>query len=206
MRLGEFHQMVSAELKRGSSLDAVIPSKVRQAVRFLERNAPMKHMETWFDLVLDRDDQLAQFPWQFRHFRWMRYKQITSDGFLYLKSVNGEDLFPWDDYSVPMSYLQIGYEAIRFNRPAPDRLALEGVVYKFTDWQTTQPQFSHFLLTNAEDLLLHQTLITMAVYLKDARMLQFYKPLRDESLKALFAMDQEAEENGKNEQMVYGGF
>lgn len=202
MRLQEFHDLVSAELKRGDSLNAVIPARVKMAVQFLERNHACKHMETWFNLRVEPNEQVVTFPWSFRNIKTLRG---TKDGrYFYLDKTRLEDE-PYGTEDAITGWQQIGFEAIRFNSKPTKDTDFEGLLYKFTDWQTTQPDFRHFLLDNATDLLLYQSLFAMGVYLRDQRMLGFYKPLRDEALKSFFVMDDDAAEGGYDDAMVYRG-
>ena len=206
MRLEDFHNMVSFELKRGSSLDSQIPMYVKQAVNFLERNAPLKYMEEWVTLKLEPNDQVVDFVWSFRSWKFLRYEQDTE--WFYLQKRDPREEITPSGPTTPTKYSQIGVRYLRMNAPwrGPGDLVLEGIVYKFTDWQTTQPDFRHFLLEQASDLLMFQTMLRIGASIRDGRLDPAYRPLRDEALKTFMSMDSDAEYEGSDDDtMVYGG-
>jgi len=198
--------MVSFELKRGSSLDSMIPLYTKQAVNFLERNAPLKHMEEWVTVELQPGDQVIDFVWAFRSWKFLRRDDGCGNWF-YLQKRDPREETSVDGPTTPETYSQIGMRYIRFDSrwTGPDTLTMQGIVYKFSDWQTTRPDFRHFLLDQASDLLLFQTMLRIAGSVKDPRLDQMYRPQRDEALKAYFSMDTDAEYEGSEDAMVYGG-
>jgi hypothetical protein len=206
MNLEDFHKLVSFELKRGASLDSWIPLYVKQAVNFLERNAPLKYMEEWVTLKMEPNDQIVDFIWAFRNWKFLRYAQDT-EWFYLQKRDPREELTPAGP-TTPTKYSQIGVRYLRLNAPwrGPGNLLLEGIVYKFSDWQTTRPDFRHFLLEQASDLLLFQTMMRIGAGIRDNRLDPLYRPLRDEALKTFMGMDTDAEYDGSTDDtMVYGG-
>jgi hypothetical protein len=206
MKLEDFHSMVSFELKRGTSLDSQIPLYVKQAVNFLERNSPLKYMEEWVTLKLELNDQIVDFVWSFRSWKFLRYAQDAE--WFYLQKRDPREEFTPAGPTVPTKYSQIGMRYLRLNAPwrGPGNLELEGIVYKFSDWQTTRPDFRHFLLEQASDLLLYQTMLRIGASIKDSRVDALYRPLRDEALKTFLSMDTDAEfEGSTDDTMVYGG-
>lgn len=206
MKLDDFHKMVSFEVKRGSSLDVWIPAYVKQAVNFLERNAPLKYMEEWVTLQLEPNDQIVDMVWAFRNWKFLRY---SADGeWTYLQKRDPREEITPDGPTAISKYSQIGMRYIRFNAPwrGTGNLHLEGIVFKFSDWQQTRPDFRHFLLEQASDLLLYQTMIRIAASIKNPNMTSQYQPLRDEALKTFMSMDTDAEfEGSDSDTMVYGG-
>jgi hypothetical protein len=206
MNLDEFHKMVSFEVKRGTALDAWIPAYVKQAVNFLERNAPLKYMEEWVTLQLEPNDQIVDMVWAFRNWKFLRYPQNSEWTYMQKRDPR-EEITPGGP-TTPTKYSQIGVRYIRLNAPwrGPGNLYLEGIVYKFSDWQTTKGDFRHFLLEQASDLLLYQTILRIAASIKNANMAAQYQPLRDEALKTFLSMDTDSEfEGSDSDTMVYGG-
>lgn len=207
MTLGELHKEISAELKRGTSLDSVIPSKVREAVQFLERNHPMKYMERFVDIQLAKGERMFDLPFIIRNFRFLRMVPVDGvqlAGYGYLKQMNTRDeLFENSLSGLPTGFSQIGNKAIRLNTEVGAPLKLEGLAYIFSDWQTSQPTFRHFLLDVASDLLKGQALMHMAIHLKDQRMIAAYRVVRDEALKTFYSMDNDMAEGEANGQMEY---
>lgn len=210
MKLGEFHTEVSSELKRGTSLDNVIPRKVRDAVQFLERNHAMKYMERWISIDLDPGDRLIDLPFFVRNFKFLRL--LPTEGRygskVYLKPMDPEDEEPAGSQCGPLltGYSQIGQQSLRFNADITEKVRLESVAFCFTDWQTTVPTFRHYLLDVASDLLMAMTMMGMAVYMKDQRMYAVYRTQRDEALRTFYVLDTDVSEGDKYGQMEYTGF
>jgi hypothetical protein len=48
-------------------------------------------------------------------------------------------------------------------------------------------------------------MIRISASIKDPRLAQQYQPMRDEALKAYFSMDSDAQYEGSDDAMVYGG-
>lgn len=214
MKLEEFHRMVASEVKRGNALDAMIPLYTKAAVSFLERNWPLKYMEEWCYINLQPGDQVVDMIWSFRNFRFLR--RPNAGKWLYMKKadpmneelVEGVDTGSGGAQDTPLKeYTQVGVRYVRFNTKwdGTDVLPIEGIIYKFSDWQHTRPDFRHFLLDTGSDLLCYQTMMRIGAAVRDPRVYELYKPLRDEALTTFLNMDQDAEEAGKDEELHYGG-
>ena len=230
MKLEDLHRLVSFELRRGTVLDAYIPLWVKQGVQMLERNTAMKYMEEWVNIRLQPGDQTIDFVWAFRNWRFLRY--AAGAEWYYLKKQDPRNekvnsagpgsvvVYPQNDpmltpakYNQPQQYSmtrfsQIGMRYIRFNTPwgGPSDVLLEGIVYKYSDWQTTKPDFRHYLLDQASDLVLFASMVRIAAAIKDTRLRDQYGPMRDEALKTLLNADQDAEYGEAQEDFIeYGG-
>jgi hypothetical protein len=206
MLLDDFHKMVSFELRRGTSSDSQIPNYTKQAVEFLETNAPMKWMEEWVNVGLEPGDQVIDFNWEFRNWKFLR-RDDGSGGWFYLQKRDPREEQTTAGPTLPETYSQIGMRYVRFDSKwqGPGDLLMEGMVYKFSDWQTTRPDYRHFLLDKGSGLLLYQTMLRIAASVKDPRLDSQYRPLRDEALKAFFSMDTDAQYEGSQDEIVYGG-
>ena len=83
---------------------------------------------------------------------------------------------------------------------------MQGIVYRYTDWQTTRHDFRHFLLDHGADLLLYQSMLRIAVAVKDMRQREMYLPMRDEALTTFMNADQDAEYgDARQDFMAYKG-
>src|SRR5262245_12693570 len=216
MKLGDFHQLVSFELKRGSALDAMIPIYTKQAVSFLERNWPLKYMEEWCYITLNPGDQVVDMIWAFRNCRFLRYPSGGVWKYLNKQSPEAEVSVPGGPSSQTQSvppqscldkYFQIGMRYVRFNVPwnGTSKVQLEGIIYKFSDWQTTKSDYRSFLLDKGSDLLLYQAMLRICASRRYPRLIELYQPLRDEALKTFMNMDQDAEFEGSEDDVQYGG-
>lgn len=230
MKLEDLHRLISFELRRGTALDAYIPLWTKQAVQMLERNAAMKYMEEWVQINLNPGDQTIDFVWAFRNWRFLRYaaggewfyvkmqdpreeKVIASgpySGSVVVYPQNEPMLTPgWTVPGYPITkFSQIGMRYVRFNVPwpGPAPVHIEGIVYKYSDWQTTKTDFRHYLLDQASDLVLFQTMLRISAAIKDMRLREQYQPLLADALKTMLAADQDAEYGEAREDFEeYGG-
>lgn len=223
MKLEDFHRLVSFELRRGSSLDTMIPLYVKQAVNFMERNAPMKYMEEIFRINLAPDEQQVDLQWNFRNIRWLRY--AAGGYWRYVPYLNPRDeevpgdgpgsVIPTPDGraiaetpGAPTAFSQVGVRYLRFNNSwrGPGTFQLQGMAYKYTDWQESKTDFKHYLLDVGSDLVLFTTMIRIAASIKDARLAELYKPLRDEAMQTFLSADQDAEYGeARDDAIVYTG-
>lgn len=228
MNLEDFHKLVSFELRKGSSLDANIPFWTKQAVNFLERNTAMKYMEEPIELTLQLGDQTVDFLWAFRSFRYIRY--ACGGAWKYVNKIDSRDelavpgysgstvVYPQNDPMLtpamanpgaPITgFSQIGQRYIRFNCPwngvAP--VVMSGLVYRYSDWQTTKKDYKNYLLEQGSDLLLYQTMLRIAAAVRDQKLAEVYRPLRDEALKSFAAADEDAEYgDARQDAMEYTG-
>ena len=55
INLGAFRALVSSSLGRGTSLDSEIPTWIKVAVRFIERNYTFQYMRGWRLIEIDAD-------------------------------------------------------------------------------------------------------------------------------------------------------
>lgn len=214
MKLEDFHRMVSSEVKRGDRLDAMIPLYTKQAVNFLERNWPLKYMEEWVYITLAPGDQVVDMIWSFRNFRFLRRPSATE--WLYMRKANPQEEtmmagmdtgHAYAQDTTLNKYFQIGVRYVRFNAVwnGAENLPIEGIVYKYSDWQQTKPDFRHFLLDQGSDLLLYQTMLRIGAAIRDPRVKDLYLGLRDEALRTFLTADEDSEYAGMDDGMEYGG-
>jgi hypothetical protein len=215
MKLEELHRLISFELRRGTALDAYIPLWTKQAVQLLERNAPMKYMEEFCSIKLTPGDQTIDFVWAFRNWRFLRYVAGAEWQYVKMQDPRNEKViasgtgsvvvYPQNDpmltpalpaQGTPIQHFsQIGMRYVRFERPwpGPSNVEMQGIVYKYSDWQTTKTDFRHYLLDQASDLLLAQAMLRISAAIKDTRLRDYYAPLRQEALQTMLTADQDAE-------------
>lgn len=190
--LGELHTMVQQSLQKGTTLDTVIPSRVRQAARWIERNYTFQHMRRIGTLQIDLG---SEFPWA------IETPSKTWKSIELVRIVDGGNIYKLDmdpDYSQqltfpverPTRYVLDGVERIMLNANPDKNYYMEIFWTQYTSWGVAD-EFTCWLLENAEDLLLYQTMIHMALFLRDDRMAQTYIGGRDEALRTLLLEAQE---------------
>lgn len=202
MDLGEFHSLVSTSLRRGTSLDTVIPSYSKIACLWMERNYSFKYMENFRLLQLVAGDRTVNIPTN-RRVKSIEFIRLIDEegGYTKLKKGNAED-FKGTETAAPTGYWLVGTRTIVFNNTPDEDLSGEAIFSEFTDWPTANTE-THPLIDYGTDVLLYQTLIHMAAYLRDAEMVQAYKALRDESINTLLRSEDETRFDGEALSMAY---
>lgn len=212
MNLGELHGEIKASLARGSTLDSEIPLMVRRAARWIERNFSLKYMERQGKLTIASEAECAgiiKLPNAFIKSFWMvrMVEKDTDCGpatrYHYLKKVNPKDTWRPEIYPFPSFYWQNGYENLQLSMNPCAGFRYEFGWYQFTDWPSDL-EATPWLLANAEDLLITQTLLEFAPRLRDPRLRSLYKDSRDEALKTVSMSDDEANDLDQVNVMQYG--
>lgn len=202
--LGEFHSTVRDSLARGTALDSKIIAYTRQAARWMERNKAYKYMEKFGGIVLNSS---ATFPHvvdlpspTVRNISMFRI--VGSDGvYSKLKNISPRDQTALDT-AKPVGYYQIGYTKLILDSKPDEDYICELLYNEFTPWPTDESA-TNWLLENAEDVLLAQTLYMLAAFQRDVKLMTIYKNLRDEGLHTLETVDGDLEGSNTDDSMVY---
>lgn len=205
MDLGTFHSLVSTSLKRGTTLDNVIPSYSKLGLSFMERNYTFKYMEDFRILQLAIGDRTlvmdSNWSYMIKSVQFIRLIDDDNGDYRYLKRVNPRMLSGTSD-EAPTGYWLVGANTLVFDNTTQEALAGEAMLTRYTDWPVANDG-THPLLITAPDAMLYQTLIHMAAYLRDAAMVAAYKELRDEALNTLTRSEDELKYDGESIQMEY---
>lgn len=212
MTLGEFHTLVSDAMRRGDTLDDVIPGQVKLAVQWLERNYTMIYMENFRLLQVAAQDRIIALPPKVNIKSIKFIRTVGTDGtYTYLNRIQPEDLMglrsentvPRASDTVPRAYFLIGVNQLVLDAVPSEALSGEAIFREYTDWPTDESS-QHPLLQMASDVLLAQTQLFMAAnILKDLRMVEVYKTLRDEGVNTLTRAEDEAAYGGSDNSMVF---
>lgn len=212
MNLGDFKTEVGTYIGRGDSLDSSIPSAVRRAARWVERNYTLQYMKKFgkFDIDKDADNpRQINFPnSRVKSFRFVRLVGATTlatgTSYDYLRQVSPEDL-PSLKAELPKSYWLDGVDFLYLGEtPDKDYNGVEIGWVEYTAWPTDDVA-EPWLLTHAEDLMLAQTFIEMGQLLRDEKRLQLAYKQREEAVKTLLLADQELERGNTSYVMDYRG-
>lgn len=205
MNLGEFKAFVKADLKRGSSLDALIPARAQMAARFLERNWTFQYMKVFVNVVLNPSDpnpKLVEFPHSIKSTPWLR--TAKDDEYTYLKLLDPRDLLR-SGTGPPSAYWRSGRANIVLDRVPDQAYVIEGQLVFYTSWPTDD-EAQPWLLENGSDVVLGQTMMFFAAYLRDNAMFGLYKGLRDEGVRTMLLADQEEQWDGAGMEIGYTPF
>lgn len=205
MNLGEFHTEVQGACGRGTALNAQIISATRRAAKWLERNCAYKYMEQLGSLVFNPDAALPHvvtLPPRLRNITLARL--VLSDGsYARLRKIDPRDCVSLDT-ARPSGYSTVGYGQMVLDTKPDAAYFCELRWNAFTAWPTALTA-TNWLLENAEDALLGQTMMGMAVHMRDQRMFAMYKLVRDEALHTLETTEGDYEESNRDDSMGFDG-
>lgn len=191
--LAEFYTKVSAELRRGTSFDSVIPMKVAQAVRWMEMQHTFLHMEKFGTVSIPAGVRNIGLPAGFKSMFFWRL--IRADGgFRYLPKVSPKDLDSVET-AMPKAYWQNAkFETWLDSTPDITYSSERSYVgYSVLGAPDTSPE----VLQLYEQVIFHQTCTLLSTTMRDGGFGGAHKGLRDEAMKA--AIDADVEERQSNE-------
>lgn len=209
MNLGDFHEVVSSALARGTALDEQIPSFVRQAARWLERNYTFNYMKQFVGVSIDVSEldtpryiELgAQVPKAIPFFRW-----VMGDGsYQKCDRVEASDQDSLTDATAalpPTGFWLDGVRRLVLNQTPTEDLEGELRLDRYTAW-STDDDFEHWLIDYAEDVLLARTMIHLGARTKDRKLMEFYAPLFKDGITGLLLAEDELAYAGQTARMEY---
>lgn len=174
--LAQFFSEVSDEIKRGSSLDANIPTWAKNACRWLESDYSYSYMQTVARFDYEWGDEV-DVPARLKEIEYIR-QVVTGDDDTetftdVLAAVSGE---------ITSTQAEIHYwwqegDLILFDGVPTDQVHLIWSYYQYTDeaiWSgatTAQPS----ILTHAYNPMLYRTLLNFATSRRDQALIQGYQ-------------------------------
>jgi hypothetical protein len=218
--LATFETNVRSIINRGTKYDTEITNFTRQSARWIERNASLKYMECLEPLRIIEDDEEILFNTDLiKSIIFMRLdidrNLIQSlniawafgpdDRWFFLKKGDPRDFID-KEKGIPSHYwLGSGNRKIKFNRPSVTDFDGEIFYNRYSDWPTDTTK-THWLLNNAEDILLAQVMILMAPVLRNPRLVGQYRPIRDEAIRTMMLAEEETRWlDGSHIMQVYTG-
>lgn len=204
MNLSEFHSLVSEAIGRSTAYDSQIPGYTRRAARFLERNYTLQYMNVYSTFELDaeaEEPRLIQLPAGLKRDRLIR---IIAAGGTYndLRKIDPQDVKVLRT-EMPSAYWLSGDDKIWLAQAPDVDYSCEIYWTRYTTWPTA-PDGSAWLLENADDVLLAQTMVLMAPHLKDPDILQLWSGNLSVCIKTLLDADLALEDSNKPAVMNYG--
>ena len=204
--MGDFHTLVRDTIKRGTSLDSLISTAARQSARLVERNYTLQYMRRYVTFSLDpAADKPRAIPFPSVRVKSIRFiKLILDDGtFSFVEKADPRQLVETAT-ELPTHYWLDAFDNIWFNNTPDQVYPAEMDAVQFTDWSALTSTSTHWLLDNADDLLLAQTMLQLSPQIRDDKMMALYKVLRDDALRTLLLSEEELEGSNTNEVMQYG--
>lgn len=206
MNLGEFHTLISAEVKRGNSLDTIIPLRVAMAAKMLERNYSMQYMRTYIEVAVNKEDvnsRVVSLPTDIKSVGWLRYLD-SNNYYQSIKLIDPRDIAQLIS-GPPSGYSLSGRSSLILDKTPDANYTISGEVKFFTAWPTDNSA-APWLVSQAFDILMAQTMILIGNYLRDTGIVAQYRGWRDECLKTLMNSEAEISYDGLDTEMAYAPF
>lgn len=196
MNLGEFKDLLRRAHKRGTSLDHELDGAIRRAARWIEANYTLQYMKQRVTLTVERGtDEVALPRIGIKAILFLRYRDLVDGEVMRiskstLESFNHE-LMP------PQEFYLDGATRLVFNGIFQEDAVLIGRIARFSDWPKKDTD-THWLLDNAESLLLTQSMLELGLISRDDRTYQTFLQHRSDQITVLQNADYEAEYAGQD--------
>ncbi len=184
------------ECNRGNSVNNVLPTKILQAVQWIERNYNLKYMQKLqaFDLFADAS---LEAPYilidNLKEIEFIRTVDISADGtgtYGYLTAFE----HPMDQKKIsagnPTNYYQNGESYVWFDAIPAEALDMHVGFYAYTG--TISIDTSCWLFDFALDVVIAKTMQLMAPWLRQPMLMQAYAPMLQEGMKTLIKASEDA--------------
>lgn len=193
MNLAAFHSNISATIRRGTSVDALIPGWVEQAARFLELDNTFEYMKEVVETQTTVDSNLLTLAKELKRVEFVRLvgkvEGQAPRAYIYLNKVEPKDVLGLES-AWPVGYWNEGSMKLRIDTVPNVALDLEIGASFLTDWPTDTTE-TPTLLKRYMGLLRAQTMLEAARELKDVRMAEDWAQARKEQLAVVFRAEEE---------------
>ena len=207
MNLGEMHDMVGGALARGTSLDTTeVPLFVRMAARKIERAYTFQYMDRFSTFTFDADsDYPRRVTFANTRIKRFIFCRIADDNglFQYQKKIEPMELNSIEE-GVPNAFWLDGVNYLIFNKTPTEDYIAEIAWHEYTNWPT-DTSATTWLLLNAEDLLLAESILQGAAWIRDDKQLARWQGLRSEAFKSALDADSELRAGAQDLVMNYTG-
>lgn len=211
MNLGQFHAQVSSAIKRGTSLDAIIPMWVSQAQRLLEQNYTFSWMGRSSDSSLPAATTFLTLDPLVKNIEWIKPRWVGSGNTVWF----GDPIVGVDERMVtgigsgnPSGFYLTGDEGsykANFDAAPGEAWLFRMRWHKYTEWPTNDAA-TPVLLLRGEMALFAQTLVLFANAQRDARMAEVYTGILQGALSTLLRSEEELKMAHQNDlKMGYSG-
>lgn len=212
MNLGQFHDRIKGVIRRGSSMDELIPLFVAEAAQKLEQNYTFQWMRrtTTVTVLADQDEpnQIEMPNNRVKKIEWIKPILSTeAGGFV----TYGNPLAFVDESRVtaisgglPVAYWLDGLDYIYLDAIPQEDIAYRLKYVEFTDWPADAAA-TPSLLVRGSAALLWETMLIFAADAKDDRAFQAYTLRRNEAINFLLRSEEELNPDNAPTEMAYGG-
>lgn len=212
MNLGQFHDRISAALRRGNSLDGIIPLWTAEAANLIEQNYTFSWMRRTGTVTLNplaEQPNVIELPnGRMKSLEYLR--PITwSDGVQqsYGEPLKGVDpgAFTGISRGNPVGFYLDGVDRIVLDAVADQELAYQIRFAEYTDWPVAD-NATPTLLQRGQALLTAEVLVIFAMEQRDQRLAELYEGRRQQAYNFLLRSEEELKWSHQNDlKMNYSG-
>ena len=196
MNLGDFKSLLRRSHKRGSALDNDLDGAIRRAARWIEANHTLHYMKQRFQVTVTQGTDEVELPKiGIKAILSLRYRELINRRIVHLSKTTLEAVHPVDD--LPSEFYLDGAYTIVFNGSFQEDFELIGRMSRYSDWPKKETD-THWLLDNAESLMLTQTMLELGLISRDERSYGMFMQNRDQQIRTLINADYEAEYAGQD--------
>lgn len=211
--LGDFKDLVREALKRGTSLDTYIPSRIAQAARWIERNKTYQYMRRWVSLGplnpdADNPHIISLYGLRIKSLTALRYYDPNDTSleegerrFVDIALIEPKDRTT-RKFGPPSGYWLDGVSNIVLDAIPEEAYEFEGHVAQYSAWPTDDSA-RHWLIENAEDVLLAKTMDLFTPILRDVELKAIYDGQLATGLTTMHNAEEDLQQENKSESMVW---
>lgn len=204
--LSTFKATIRDIANRGTTLDGYLPTAIKNAGDFLEKNYTFHYMTRFRTFNIDADASNPRFidlpTTRLKRIDFIRY---ADDDGLYniIEKAKPQDFDEIED-GAPTHYWLDGNRSIVLNNtPDEDIDGVEIGFVEFTSWPTNDDA-EPWLLANAEPVMIAGTMLELAPYMKGEDITAQWQPQFDRHNRALLLSMDEMDTTGEAPIMRYG--
>lgn len=207
MKIGEFKATLRQQLKKDDALDDRLDGYMRRAARWIEQNYTLQYMRRRFQLDINAGDELIEFPAGTAIKTIESMKLFFADGtslpcnkidFADIENIPGEEGWGvYQNWNYPRQFYLDGDNGIVFNGVPAGPATARGIMVRYSDWPVGDEK-THWLINNAEGLMLRQSCLEAALDTRDTRFLNDIRNQRNEDITVLLNADTSARFTGQD--------
>lgn len=192
----QMESLLREEANKDDTLDALLPTKLRAAVRWIEHNYSWKYMDAVQTLT---PSLWVEYPYEIelisldetKRFDTVRFLTEGADGSVEFTDLVSAELMQlqFQFAGTPCHYALIGKTKLRLDRVPQEAFTLEflGPVYTVLDADSDEC----WLFDNAPMLVIARAMIDLAPTLRSPEIRDLYRPMFDEHLRVAQVADEE---------------
>lgn len=203
MTLDQFKVILRRAHKRGTALDADLDGAIRRAAQFVEQNYSLQYMRRRFDVTLGVGESTLEIPdMRIKAVLGIRWDVLDTFGrYQKAKKIDFDDIdYPstrHDSSTVPTEFYLDGEHTLVFTTTTSEELTGEGMLERYSDFPIEGDE-DHWLLNNAESLMLCESMMQLGIITRDDRSYAMYERNMQRAIQVMLNADYAARYAGQD--------